>query len=263
MVLKCFCCFNWAYVRIKRFSWHQMKNPRWSLAALWNASPCNTKMFKHCMIWYKISGFSMLGSSVSSWWINWSVCGSWSMQNLNFPTEVCQKSPSELSSELRFGLSAESWSAPTIDGRAIWTVACATSASDSVTDRATAVTIFSDGIIAARSRSSWSETVSTVAVMIWVCKKSKLKVSESGCVGGWTVQINTNLFQQTFHNEHQNSNVANRLVVKKGKYKKQIKQVRSWKVDRVGSRGGDARVGRTGCSRPVSFSHVWQHCIDS
>lgn len=201
----------------------------------------------------------MFGSSVSSWWINWRVCGSWSMQNLNFPTEVCQKSPSELSSELRFGLSAESWSPPTIDGRATWTVAWATSASDNVTERATAVTIFSDGMIADRSRSSWSETVSTVAVIIWECKKSKVKVSESGCEGGWTEQINTNVLQQTFHNEHQNSNVANRLV--EGK----IQKANQTSKDSVGRPGGAECAGEwEGRADPAQsrFLHVWQHCID-
>lgn len=82
------------YFLISKFSWHQIKNPRWSRAASDRASPCNAIMFKHWSMWYKMSGFSIFVISTSSWWMYCSDCGRESKVNLNFPTEVCQKSSS-------------------------------------------------------------------------------------------------------------------------------------------------------------------------
>lgn len=117
-------------------------------------------------------------------------CGNWSIENLNRPTDVCQNSSPSSNSSSSGTPSIVSTESPMICGRATEAVAVAkncisirklfyntvnllpTSASDKVTLRATADTTFSEGIIAAKS--SGSETVSTVAVMIcsfewWIC----------------------------------------------------------------------------------------------
>lgn len=138
----------------------------------------------------------MLGNSDSNLWIYCNGWGSVSNLNLNFPTDVCQKSSPSSNSSERSSVDSFilSTSGPMIrDGLDTCAVAVAvpidlwlkdwlkkwfgylpTSVSDSVIERAIALTTFSDGIIAARS--SCSETVSTVAVIIWGLMKILLSV---------------------------------------------------------------------------------------
>lgn len=83
------------------------------------------------------------------------------MQNLNFPIEVFHKLSKSSSASSSIGSSFS----PIVCDFAISVVVVAVSVSDRVIALATAETTFSAGIMAARS--SCSETVSTVAVIIW------------------------------------------------------------------------------------------------